>query len=106
MHTSTPEETKIDLTMSDNRDEFVKRLCQRPDDDTLTVQDFGELAAWYLKTAEGRVSNQWYGSLRCLFERQIRPKIGDRVAAELKKVKFNKRLTPSPPIQHQVAKVS
>ena len=45
---------------------------------------FRRMAQQYLDTAKGRVSKHWYKSLEALFNNQILPRIGDRVAAELR----------------------
>ena len=50
-----------------------------------TNATFEQLAQWYLKTNEGRWSKRWNGVLRCIFRYQILPRLGSRIASELKK---------------------
>jgi integrase len=50
-----------------------------------TGAKFEDLAAWYLKTNEGRWSAKWYATSDGLFRHQILPRIGPKVATELKR---------------------
>src|SRR3954470_21890354 len=53
---------------------------------------FEELAEWYLKTNEGQWSKKWRGTVRGLFRRQIYPRIGARVASEIKRSEVQQAL--------------
>ncbi|MGI9072520.1 MAG: tyrosine-type recombinase/integrase [Bryobacteraceae bacterium] len=46
---------------------------------------FGQLAAWYLKTNEGLWSKKWNDTSKGLFKYQILPRLGDRIAADLRR---------------------
>ena len=46
---------------------------------------FEQLANWYLKTNGGRWSKKWSGTTRGIFRCQILPRLGSRIAVELKK---------------------
>jgi integrase len=50
-----------------------------------TGATFGDLAAWYLKTNEGRWSIKWNATSQGLFKYQILPRIGHKAAGGLKK---------------------
>ena len=50
-----------------------------------TGATFQELAAWYLKTNEGRWSVKWNATSGGLFRHQILPRLGAKVAADLKR---------------------
>lgn len=73
----------VDLTQGAAEDELRDVIrAERPPAKTAT---FAQLARWYLKTNKGRWSAHWYASVSALFTHQILPRLGDRVAAELKR---------------------
>lgn len=48
-----------------------------------TGATFGQLAEWYLKTNEGNWSKKWNATSQGMFEKQILPQLGVKVAAEI-----------------------
>jgi integrase len=50
-----------------------------------TNATFEQLAKWYLRTNSGRWSKKWRVTMRGIFKCQILPRLGDRIATELKK---------------------
>jgi integrase len=54
----------------------------RPPDAKAT---FKELSDWYLKTLKGTASKGWHSALSSIFTNQINPRLGDRIAATIKR---------------------
>jgi integrase len=50
-----------------------------------TGAKFEALAAWYLKTNGGRWSEKWNETSKCLFRYQILPRLGAKIASDLKR---------------------
>lgn len=53
---------------------------------------FKELADWYLKTLEGTASKGWHSALRSIFAKQINPRLGDRIASDIKRSEVQQAL--------------
>jgi integrase len=53
---------------------------------------FEDLARWYLKTNEGLWSKKWRGTVKALFEYQILPELGPKLAAKLKRSEIQQAL--------------
>lgn len=56
--------------------------CGRPLDAKATFKD---LSDWYLKTLKGTASKGWHSALSSIFTNQINPRLGDRIAARIKR---------------------
>ena len=57
----------------------------RSDRPPVSTATFTELAAWYLKTNEGRWSKKWNVTVGGFFKNHILPQLGKRIAAEIKR---------------------
>jgi integrase len=55
---------------------------QRPPE---TGATFEQLASWYIRTNEGRWSRNWLVTVQALFKYHVHPRIGNAVAAELRR---------------------
>ena len=61
----------------------------RPPESKATFEEF---AKWYVRTNEDQWSKKWKGTVKGLFKHQINPRIGSRIAAELKKSEIQQLL--------------